>query len=166
MMNRTFKRIALRTALISSIAFSSAGVIAQVNLNSNLETTKLCISGHEPKINVEIADTFETRARGLMARESLAEHAGMWFVYETERPGSAGFWMFNTYIPLDIAYLDKQGRILTIIAMDPCPSIDTQRCPAYDPGVSYFSALELNQGYFDKYDIQVGATVRPCNEGE
>ncbi|PTB85072.1 DUF192 domain-containing protein [Pseudidiomarina aestuarii] len=165
-MRHSYHLSVLKTCAIGSLLVYSSVGMPQTSLNTNLETTKLCIAGHEPTLTVEIADTFESRARGLMARESLAEHAGMWFVYETERPGNAGFWMFNTYIPLDIAYLDEQGKILTIIPMEPCPSIDAQRCPAYDPGVSYFSALEMNMGYFDKYDIQVGATIQECNEGE
>lgn len=165
-MNQAFYQLVLKTFGLSCVLIYSSLGLAQTQVNSELETTQLCISGHESKINVEIADTFATRARGLMARESLAEHSGMWFVYDSERPGSAGFWMFNTYIPLDIAYLDQHGKILTIIPMEPCPSIDAQRCPAYDPEVSYFSALEMNQGYFEKYNIEIGATVRQCNEGE
>lgn len=161
--------VIMNAAAIGFVTIISSGInpaTAQTAMNTNLERTSLCVEGHEPTLDVEIADTFETRARGLMARESLAVHAGMWFVYDTERPGNAGFWMFNTYIPLDIAYLDQNGKILTIIQMEPCPSIDAQRCPAYDPGVNYFSALEMNLGYFETHNIQVGATVRPCKEGE
>lgn len=131
-----------------------------------LATTELCIEGHAPRIHVEIADTFDSRARGLMLREELAEHAGMWFRYEEERPGHAGFWMFNTYLPLDIAYLNKDMEIVSIITMQPCPSIDPNRCPAYRPGVPYFSAVELNEGYFARHNIKPGRKFKRCKQGD
>ncbi|WP_417658255.1 DUF192 domain-containing protein [Pseudidiomarina sp.] len=125
-------------------------------------TTELCIEGHDHRIQVEIADTFDSRARGLMARDELAAHAGMWFRYQDERPGSAGFWMYNTRIPLDIAYLNKDMEIVSIITMEPCPSIDPNLCPAYRPGVPYYSAVELNKGYFERYNINLGRKFKRC----
>ncbi len=132
-----------------------------------LSNMHLCIEGHEHAIAVEVADTFEKRARGLMFREELGEHQGMLFTYESERPGQAGFWMYNTYIPLDIAYLNKDNTIAAILSMDPCPSIDSRRCPVYEPKVPYYAALEVNQGYFERYDISVGTQLQTCkNKGE
>lgn len=127
------------------------------------KTTQLCIEDHPHKLTVEIADTFELRQRGLMMREQLGEHHGMWFTYNEERPGYAGFWMYRTLIPLDIAFIDSDMEIVKIITMEPCPSIDPNRCPAYPPQVSYHGAVELNKGYFKKYNIQEGRHFKRCD---
>ncbi len=129
---------------------------------TSLPTTELCIADHPHQITAEVADTDRTRARGLMMRAQLAEHSGMWFRYQSERPGSNGFWMYNTWIALDIAYLDAQQRIVAIIQMQPCESIDPSRCPVYQPNVPYHSALEMNLGYFAKHNLTLGAQVTEC----
>ena len=130
---------------------------------ASIKTTKLCIDDHPHSITVEIADTFELRQRGLMMRDQLAEHDGMWFTYGEERPGYAGFWMYRTLIPLDIAFLDEQMKIVKIITMEPCASIDPNRCLAYPPQVNYYSAVEVNKGYFDTYNINEGRHFKRCN---
>ncbi|WP_420405080.1 DUF192 domain-containing protein [Nisaea sp.] len=62
--------------------------------------------------SVELADTPEARARGLMFRRELAEDAGMLFIY----PGKSrvSMWMKNTYVSLDMLFLDRDGTVLHI----------------------------------------------------
>ncbi len=106
-------------------------------------------------VNVEVADTPEERAVGLMHRESLDADAGMVFVFFEDT--SAGFWMKDTLIPLSIAFFDERGRIVEILDMEPC---EADPCPVYDPGTSYRGALEVNQGAFDEWGVEIGDVIR------
>ena len=74
-------------------------------------------SGERVEVAVEIADTRTERARGLMERTELAQDAGMLFVLKSEQ--SPGFYMENTLIPLSIAFMDSEGRIVDIQDMQP-----------------------------------------------
>lgn len=112
------------------------------------------------EVPVEIAATDELRAYGLMERDSLAADAGMLFLYDDDQPADAGFWMFRTRIPLDIAYADADGTIVSIMAMDPCESPDPRWCPGYEPGVPYRSTLEVNRGFFARHGVEVGDRIR------
>jgi uncharacterized membrane protein (UPF0127 family) len=90
---------------------------------------------------VEIADDDESRARGLMFRDSLAEDRGMLFVFEREQP--LAFWMRNTRIPLDILYFDEDRRLVSISTAPPCT---TRQCPSYPSAAPARFTLELNAG--------------------
>jgi uncharacterized membrane protein (UPF0127 family) len=108
----------------------------------------------EEEIAVEIADTPEERARGLMGRTSLPEDSGMIFVYP--EPTEGAYWMKNTLIPLSIAFYDSNGEILRILDMEPCRR---EPCPLYDPGVLYLGALEVNRGAFERLGVREGDRV-------
>ena len=105
-------------------------------------------------ISVEVADTASERAEGLMGRESLPDDAGMVFLFP--EPERGAFWMKDTLIPLSIAFWDEQGTIVAILDMKPCTS---DPCPTYDPGVEFAGAVEVNQGFFDQHDIEVGDEI-------
>jgi uncharacterized membrane protein (UPF0127 family) len=102
-------------------------------------------------VPVEVADSQEERETGLMNRESLPADAGMIFLFEEDSSG--GFWMKNTLIPLSIAFADADGTIVSILDMEPC---EADPCEIYEPGAAYRSALEVNQGAFDDWGVQVG----------
>lgn len=104
----------------------------------------------------EVARTGEQRTMGLMERRSLADTAGMLFVYESDQPSDAGFWMFRTRIPLDIAFADSAGRIVAIRTMAPCEARLAAGCPGYEPGHAYRSALEVNAGFFARHGVTAG----------
>lgn len=106
------------------------------------------------RLDVELAETPEERQQGLMHRQSLAERSGMLFLFQ--EPTSGGFWMKDTLIPLSIAFLDADGRILRILDMEPCRA---DPCPVYVPGVAYRAALEVNQGAFERAGVKVGDRV-------
>jgi hypothetical protein len=105
----------------------------------------------EVEVEVEIADDKAEQRRGLMERTELAENAGMLFVFDREEPRS--FWMRNTLIPLSIAYIASDGRIVDIQDMQP---LDETSHPSAEPA-QY--ALEVNQGFFAERGIEVGNVV-------
>ncbi len=102
--------------------------------------------------DLEIADTVATRRRGLMYRQSMPEDRGMLFVFDY--PEVLHFWMKNTYIPLDIIYLDADGRVVTIKQMKP---LDTTTVSSEKPA-KY--AIELNQGMAQKAGVREGDIIR------
>jgi uncharacterized protein len=110
-------------------------------------------------LTVELAESPEQQRLGLMERRTLAEDAGMLFVYADTQPANAGFWMHRTRIPLDIAFVDDSGVIRAIRAMEPCATELAEGCPTYEPGTSYRAALETSRGYFARRGIRVGDRV-------
>ena len=125
---------------------------AQVVIHGAADSTRLL---------VEVSGTDAQRAFGLMARPKLDPESGMLFTYDTVQAGDRGYWMFRTKMPLDIAFMDSVGAIGAILPMVPCESeLYASACPVYNPLVSYWSALEVNQGWFAKHGVVKGDTVR------
>jgi uncharacterized membrane protein (UPF0127 family) len=105
----------------------------------------------EHVFHVEIADTPETRQRGLMHREELGPDEGMLFVFPDSQVRS--FWMKDTPLPLSIAYISSRGRILEIRHMDPYSEEAVRsRFPAR-------YALEVNRNRFSQVGISEGDEI-------
>lgn len=104
-------------------------------------------------VQAEIARTPEARRRGLMERRSLAPNHGMLFVFDEDDRHC--FWMKDTPLPLSIAFIDAQGRIVSIQDMQP-HQLQTH-CPPQP--VRY--ALEMAQGWFLHAGVLVGDTASP-----
>ena len=104
------------------------------------------------ELNIEYADTYERRAQGLMFRKSLCGECGMFFRFGN--PRVAGIWMKNTFVPLDVAFIRKDGVITDIRALTPhdLSSINSSEIVLY--------ALEMNQGWFKNNGITVGDKVQ------
>ena len=109
----------------------------------------IAIGGME--FSVEVARTDSERARGLMHRKSLGAREGMLFVFD--RDDHLAFWMKNTSIPLSIAFLSPEGRILEIVDMEPF-SEKTVRSR-----LSSRFALEVNRGKFNEAGVKEGDAV-------
>lgn len=105
---------------------------------------------------LEVASTSEERQVGLMGRPELPAKHGMLFRYGERREPQDGFWMYRTLIPLDIAFLDREGTIRNIRAMVPCSASSGRNCPTYPAGVPYWSAVEMNAGFYLSNGIEVG----------
>lgn len=110
--------------------------------------------------SVEIAETDETRAQGLMFRESMVRGAGMLFVYD--RPQHAYFWMKNTLIPLDMIFVNRDG-LVTRVHSDAVPGDLT----AIDGGPGVYAVLEINGGLAADYGIDAGSQMQhPAFDGD
>jgi uncharacterized protein len=109
--------------------------------------------GKITKIDVEIADNPYEWGRGLMYRHSMPEAAGMLFIFR--RPQLLSFWMKNTYIPLDIIFVDETMRIVTIHK-------NTQQLSEKRlfSNVAIKYAVEVNAGFCGRYGIKKGDYIR------
>jgi len=99
-------------------------------------------------VQAEVARTFEERERGLMYRENLPKGRGMFFVFPDAQIRS--FWMKNTFIPLDIAYLDAELRIVDIQPMEP------EKLDSHPSSLPAMFALEVPLDWFREMGITVG----------
>lgn len=113
--------------------------------------TLIGASGQRVSLRVEIADTVEKRSQGLMNRQKLDENAGMLFIFDED--GTGPFWMKDTPLPLSIAFIDKDRRIVSTQDMRPFDTNLTY------PGATYRYALEVNQGFFQRKGLKVGDRV-------
>ncbi len=108
-------------------------------------------AGASATVTVEFASTTEQRQLGLMHRTEMAEDAGMLFLFPNDV--RTGFWMRNTNIPLDIAYIGADGRVQEIRAAKPLDET------VLTPAAPYRYVLEVNQGWFQRHNLGVGAQV-------
>lgn len=133
--------------LLAAAAFAVSAALPAAA--AELPTVTLTIGSH--KLVAEVVATVEQRATGLMNRFSLKPDHGMLFVFG--RPAPQGFWMKNTYIPLSIAFIDADGRIVNIEDMRP----QTEETH-WSKGPALY-ALEMKKGWFAERGIGPGATV-------
>jgi uncharacterized membrane protein (UPF0127 family) len=116
-----------------------------------LPTLKLYLGPQE--IVAELALTQKAVETGMMWRTNMPEMEGMLFAFQ--RPHRASFWMRNTLLPLSCAYIDRDGVILETHHMRPK---DETPIEAQSDNVRY--VLEMNQGWFERHQVGVGAVVR------
>jgi hypothetical protein len=122
----------------------------------------VCTAPDGARIRLELAISPEERAMGLMFRDALAADAGMLFVFpEDDRHP---FWMKDTFIPLDLVWLDAQGKVVDVRAgVQPCRR---DPCPSYTALAAGRAVLEVNAGFAAKHSIAVGARIRCENVPE
>jgi len=133
--------------LVAATAFAVAASAAQTVVE--LPTVPLTINGN--KLIAEVAKTTDQQMTGLMYRFSLKPDHGMVFVFD--RSEQRAFWMKNTYIPLSIAFVTADGRILNI--EDMAPRDETSHLSA---GPAMY-AIEMRKGWFAERGIKAGDRV-------
>lgn len=132
------KRFMLLWALVSTGANAQSFSVSSLNIGVHL-------------IRAEVAISDEERAQGLMFREKLGPNEGMVFRFPETR--KVCMWMKNTLLPLSVAFLDEDGRIINIEDMRP------QTLDAHCGSKPARYALEMNQGWFKQKNVKPGAIV-------
>ena len=104
-----------------------------------------------------LADAGDERGRGLMGVTDLGEPVGMLFRFDP--PTSGNFFMFNTPMPLSIAWFGADGSYLSETDMEPCLVDDSAECERYGPGAEYVDAIEMVQGELDVIGVGPGSSI-------
>jgi uncharacterized membrane protein (UPF0127 family) len=136
---------AMKTRSVAFLAAALAGAAGA----ADLPTLKLTAGIH--LITAEVANTFDSRARGLMYRKSLGPNQGMLFVFPEVTVHC--MWMKNTFVPLSVAFMDEQGAIVSIHDMQ--PQTEDSHCAARPARF----ALEMAQGWFAQKGVRPGARI-------
>jgi uncharacterized protein len=143
--------LSLLLASCASAGSSGGGSSVTTPTAPDLQTMTINASGgRKVEVRVEVADTEPERELGLMGRTALPEDRGMLFVFDREQ--ELTFWMKDTLIPLSVAFMDSEGRIVDIQDMKP---LDDDP-PHYVSAEPSQYALEVNQGFFEEHGIKVG----------
>lgn len=103
-------------------------------------------------IQAEVANTYDTRAEGLMSRKSMPANHGMLFVFD--QTAQHCMWMRNTLVPLSVAFLDGQGRIINVEEMQ--PQTDDTHCASRPARY----ALEMNAAWFKSRGFGAGTLLK------
>ena len=140
-------QLATGTLLAALACGSSPGVAAQQTQKFNTVALTAGIN----LIKAEVAAAPAEREQGLMFREKMAQNEGMVFVFEG--PAEVCMWMKNTLLPLSVAFIDGNGKIINIEDMKP-QSLESHCAKSL---VRY--ALEMNVGWFKQKNIKPGTVI-------
>jgi uncharacterized membrane protein (UPF0127 family) len=159
-LNKGFKEHNWKIPLLLSLLFVMLSAVFVLPLVERVllpqgagnSTTKVCFGS--ACINAEIADTPESRSKGLMFREHLNDTEGMLFIFDTE--GYRSFWMENTLIPLDMIWIDSNRTVVHIESAEPCKTLF---CPFYNTPIPAKYVIEVNSGFAKRNRISIGDSV-------
>jgi len=149
--------------LLRSLGAAGVALLVAMPLAACSDESRLVLktASGDHTFTVEVVDTPESRARGLMYRQELADDAGMLFDFQSEHPVS--FWMQNTFIPLDMIFIGADGLVKTIY-VNARPH-DTTSIPSQVP-VQY--VLEIPGGRSEEIGLEPGdrvehVRIKPAN---
>ncbi|WP_415184624.1 DUF192 domain-containing protein [Phaeovulum sp.] len=135
---------------VAAFAIAFGAQAAQAQCRDDLALFRF--EGGQARFSVEIADDPGKRAKGLMGRQKLASGAGMLFIYE--QPQEVAFWMKNTPLPLDMVFIDQQGRVVRV--HDGAVPFDETPIPS---GAAVLMVLEINGGLAARIGLKPGAEL-------
>ncbi|WP_458209511.1 DUF192 domain-containing protein [Haladaptatus sp. NG-SE-30] len=123
--------------------------------------------GNRTSVTLEVANSGDERASGLMFRKSLPEQHGMVFVFDSA--ASRTFWMKNTLIPLDIIFVSANGTVINVAHADPQPNASDSELRRYSSDAPAKYVVEMEQGFANRTGIEPGTKLvfeasRPTTE--
>lgn len=129
----------------------------------NVNYTKVAILGKDNKekfsFSASIADTFDLRLKGLMFVKEMDTNKAMLFIYPY--PQNISMWMKNTYIPLDMLFIDKDKKIINIVQNTTPHSLESN----HSNGIAKY-VLEINAGVAKTYNFKIGDKVEFDYDGK
>lgn len=141
--------------LLLFLFFVSIFLFIKFTNNKTKDKTKINIK--ENIYTLIVSRTDEDKARGLMNVSYMKSNEGMIFIYENEV--KYGFWMKNCLIPLDMIFINKDGKVVDI-NKNALPCKENIVCPTYYPDFNYKYVIELNSGQIDEIDLKIGDIVK------
>lgn len=156
---RTARALALvaAAALVAGCSDPAPGEVPGLHprIDDLPETTVEITTGDDRhEVAALVAASPEKRQRGLQEVEHLPDGVGMLFLFDRDR--TTGFWMQDTLIPLEIAFVTADGRIVEVLSMDPC---EEEPCETYRPDGPYRAALEVPDGWLTERGVGPGDRV-------
>jgi hypothetical protein len=140
----------MKTRSVATIVLAWTAVLLPLPVRGELPVIRINAGIHV--IRAEVANAFETRARGLMYRQSLGPNQGMLFVFPVLERHC--MWMKNTPLPLSVAFIDEGGEVVSISEM--APHTEDSHCAARPARF----ALEMSKGWFAGKGIRAGAKLQ------
>lgn len=149
---RRYSSLGAWLAVITLALLLAVGLPLRGNQNFPRETILIETSKQPIDLLVEIADSPAERTQGLMYRKSIGEKEGMLFLFDKEQMVS--MWMKNTYLPLDMLFIDRIGTIKKIVRSTTPHSLEL-----ISSGIPVLAILELPAGTADKFSIEEGDRI-------
>ena len=149
----------ISTGILNFSKNSSEPIVANSTDNSSVaeppfkKEGELTFLKNKEKLTIEIADNEAETTQGLMYRRTMPDSCGMVFIFADSQPRN--FWMKNTYLPLDILFLDESKKIVTIQANR--TPFSEEQIPSFE-NAKY--VLEVNAGYCKRKEIEKGDMVK------
>ncbi len=147
----------MRSFLLSCVALSLAGCSPRTSPIEDLLTREVTLPGGHI-IKAETAVDTRDMLRGLMFRASLAGDHGMLFVHPVS--GHYSYWMYQTYIPLDMIWIDQDHQIVELVESAPPCQTAASKCAHFGGHENARFVLELNGGLIRKYGLKTGQTIQ------
>ena len=147
----------MRWFLLLCSALALAGCGSKAPVLEELMTRDVTLPGGQI-IKAELAVDTRDMMRGLMFRSSLTANHGMLFVHP--RAGRYSYWMYQTYIPLDMIWMDENHNIVEIVDSAPPCKTRASLCAHYGGNQDARFVLELNGGLARKFGLKIGDSVQ------
>jgi uncharacterized membrane protein (UPF0127 family) len=149
---RLVSALALRSFLVGALTLIFLVGAPPLRAQEGLENIEIVTSEGPHRFSVEVMRTAEQLEKGLMFRRYMPDDRGMLFDFKTEQP--VQFWMKNTYLPLDMLFISRAGKIVSI--KENAEPLSEKLIPS---GAPVAAVLELNAGTAARIHAKPGDTV-------